>query len=800
MKLSRKTIIIHNARTNNLKIDHLEIPINAVTLLTGVSGSGKSSLVFETIFARSFLTYSQLLSKVTGSDIAPIRIPQVEIVSNLPVTVALKQKIPSNILKTSIGEFTGINDVLANLFVTMGTIYCPKCKEPVAAWDPVTIANEIIHRYAQGTRFYITAPMRPISHSKIPSTIKQLLREGFVRFILDGKVITADSLEEIGWRKEHEFSVVVDRFIVDEEARSRLVDSCATALRLSECDRVVFVSPDGEQISFSSKPICSCCGQLFPSLSTHIFNIGHPFGQCSNCGATGCEVCHGTKRNPLVFQVLLHDHSFPELLSLPISAVKDWMEKFDLSLKDGLLNPYLEWLKSAHEFHLDYLSLERHLFTLSAGELQKLRLIEFWKNPPVGVLTIFDEPLKFLDTSERVQFKQKIETLIEMGQTVIIVDHHPEALEMANFVVELGPGAGTEGGQVIWSGSVKDYPKGRISLSDTHQTIHMSKRSALKRSKKITLVGVTVHNLNNVSASFPIGLLTYVTGPVGSGKTSLVFDGLVPAIRSEFLKKPIKVKTYKELRSPQFIDSVIPVKEKMAIVMPTERSTVATFLNIFTPIRQFFAQLKEAKQKGLKPSHFSWNTPDGACFRCGGKGFVSNSSSNYLRLSVPCPSCNGRRYRDEVLLVKYKGYSIADVLDMNLGNVSRLFHFIPGIQAVLEMAISTRLSHITMGQPLISLSGGELYKIWMIRQVVFSQSPGKHQVICFDQPTAGLHLIDIGNLIDFWKRLLSSGNTIIVCDSHDSVKNVSDWTIVMGPGNGPHGGNIIYEGPSSEIS
>jgi excinuclease ABC subunit A len=798
MKTFPQTITIRNARTNNLKIDQLEIPLNAVTLVTGVSGSGKSSLVFDTIFTKSLLTYSQLLNKTTGLSISSAKVPQVEIVRNLPVAVALKQKIPLDLLRASVGEFSGISDVLINLFTTMGTIYCPECKEPVACWDPVKIANEITHRYARGTRFYITAPMHPVPHSRIIATIKQLLREGFLRFIVDGKIITADSLEELGWKKEYEFAVVVDRFVVEDDVFNRLVDSCTTALRLSELNKVVFISPDGEQISFSNKPICSHCGQLFPVLSPHMFNLDHPSGRCNNCNASGCDLCRGTGRNPLVLQVLLYDYSFPDLLSLPLNAVKTWMEKFDPVLKDGLLSPYLSWLNSAQEFHLEYLSLNRPLSTLSAGELQKLRLIEFWKNPPVGALSIFDEPLKFLDPDERVRFRERIKALIEMGQTVIIVDHHPEALEMADFVIELGPGAGAEGGKVIWSGTAKRYVAEKASLLQ-HQIGSSKKQTALRKSKKIALIGVTVHNLDNVSVSFPIGKLTYVTGPVASGKTSLVFEALVPALGFEFLKKPLKKKTYKELRSSEAIDAVVTVKEKTALISPTERSTVATFLNIFTPIRQFFAQLKEAKQRGLKPSHFSWNTPEGACSRCGGKGFVSAKSSTYSGFSVLCPSCDGRKYREDVLSVRYKGYSIADVLEMSLGEVFRLFNFIPGIQATLETVRSAKLSHIILGQPLTNLSGGELHRIWMIRQVIFKGSSGKHQVFCFDQPTAGLHVLDIENLVAFWKRLVASGNTVIVCDSHNLIENVSDWIIILGPGSGPYGGKVIYEGSPSEV-
>jgi len=797
MKTFPKTITIRNARTNNLKIDQLEIPLNAVTLVTGVSGSGKSSLVFDTIFAKSLLTYSQLLNKTTGSSLASVKVPQVEIVHNLPVAVALKQKIPPDILRVSVGEFSGINEVLINLFTTMGTIYCPECKEPVECWNPAKIANEITHRYARGTRFYITAPMHPVTHSRIIATIKHLLREGFLRFIVDGKIITADSLDKLGWKKEYEFAVVVDRFVVEDEVFNRLVDSCTTALRLSELNKVVFISPDGEQISFSSKPICSHCGQIFPVLSPNIFNIDQPAGRCSNCNASGCELCRGTGRNPLAFHVLLYDHSFPELLYLPLNVVKEWMEKFDPDLKDGLLSSYLSWLNSTQEFNLDYLSLDRLLYTLSAGELQKLRLIEFWKSPPVGALSIFDEPLKFLDPDERARFRQRVKTLIEMGQTVIIVDHHPEAFEMADFVIELGPGAGAEGGRVIWSGTAKRYVAKKASLLQ-HQIGSEKKQPALRKSKKIVLIGATINNLDNVSVSFPIRKLTYVTGPIASGKTSLVFEALVPALRFEFLRKPFKVKTYKELLSSVAIDAVVTVKEKTALISPTERSTVATFLNIFTPIRQFFTQLKEAKQRGLKSSYFSWNTPEGACPRCGGKGFVSAKGSTYSGFSVICPSCNGRKYREEVLSVRYKGYSIADILEMNLGEVFRFFQFLPGIQAILETVISAKLSHIILGQPLTNLSGGELHRIWMIRQTILKGSSGKHQVFCFDQPTAGLHVLDIENLVVFWKRLVDSGNTVIVCDSHNLIENVSDWIIILGPGSGPYGGKLVYEGPPAD--
>ncbi|MCX7822363.1 MAG: hypothetical protein N2260_02825 [Syntrophobacterales bacterium] len=791
-------LILQNIRTNNLKIPYLQIPLNKVTLVTGVSGSGKSSLVFDTIFAESLLSYGQILSKTVGIYIPPVKTSSVEYIENLPVAVALEQKIPAETLKLSIGEFCGITDLLIDLFVTFGEITCSDCGTPAIAWTPHRIAEEIFKRYPKGTRFYVTAPLGSIPYSQIANLVKELVREGFIRFVIDGKIISFDDIETIGWSKERDFSIVVDRLVLEEAAKDRLIDSCTLAFDMSYIRRspstqnglptkeVVFIFPNGKTISFSDHPLCYQCGKFYQPISKRFFNPLYPEGRCPSCDGLGCTECHNTGRTPTIFNVLLNGQSFPHLLSLPLGDLMEWMEGVNSSLRIGLLPPYIEWLKTIKEFNLDYLSLDRSLLSLSAGELQKVRLIEFWKNPLFGALSIFDEPLKFLDSKERITFSERIRSLIHKGQTVIIVDHNPDAISMAHFIIELGPGSGIEGGKITWIGEAKDYDRfRRFSFS------YDRKRGIANG--KIQLIGAGGNNLKDISVSFPLGALTYVTGPVGSGKTTLVFETLVPALRARFLRKRAHPKPYRELRCLLEISSVTSVREKIAITRPSDRSFVATFLNLLSPIRQFYAQLSEARQRGFRAKHFSWNTPEGACPRCGGKGTVFSKEGS--RVEIPCPHCEGKRYREEVLSVRYKGYSIADVLEMSLGDISKLFSFLYPIKTPLEMARSMNLSHILFGQHLVTLSGGELYRIWMIRQIISLQSSEGHRILCFDYPTSGLHPREIESIVDFWDRLTISGQTVIVCDSYEPIEGICDWVINLGPGSGPEGGFVIYEGP-----
>lgn len=793
-------LIIRNARTNNLKIDYLEIPLKAITLITGVNGSGKSSLVFDTIFARSLIAYSEILEKTTKMNPVSMRIPAVEDIENLPVAVALEQKIPPEILKLSIGEFSGITDLLINLFVTLGKLHCPDCGEPVEIWTPSRIAEEIFRRYPYGTRFYITAPLEPVPHSKLFPTVQELTREGFVRFIIDGKVVTIDDLENVGWRKEHEFSVVIDRFIVEEGTEDRLIDSCSTAFETCNLSgqkfqrKILFIFPEGDQLLFSDQPVCYRCGKFYDPLSAHIFDSNHPSGRCSRCDASGCSECHGTGRNPIIFNVLLNGKTFPDLFSLPLKDLLEWMESFNSAMKIGLLRSSITWLRSVQDFKIDYLTLERKLSTLSVGELQKLRLTVFWKRPLRGILSIFDEPLKFLDPEERIRLAERLRNLIDMDQTVILVDHHPDALKMADYVIELGPGSGKSGGKVTWKGASEDYDQTKMMIFN-QQILTASKNYTGHKIKKISLKGATGNNLRNVSVSFPVGALTLVTGPVGSGKTSLVFETLVPALKRQFLNKPVKPLPYKELKYAHDIAMVIAVREKMAIAKPSDKSVIATFLNIFTPIRQFYAQLSESKKRGLRIRHFSWNSPEGACSRCNGRGVILAQDKTGSRAEIPCPDCDGKKYKSEVLAVKYKGYSIADVLEMSIDETSRLFHFLPSIQSTLNTAKLLNISHLMMGQPLSTLSGGELHRVWMVRQVVISETTRGHKIFCFDQPTAGLHIKDIESLLYFWRCLVAGGNTVIVCDCNESIAGNFDWIIELGPGSGPKGGDLIYEGP-----
>lgn len=804
-------LLLLNVKTNNLDIPCVKIPLEKITLITGVSGSGKSSLVFDTIFAESLLAYGQVLSKTTGIQIPPVKTPLVKCTENLPVAIALEQKIPVEMLKLSVGEFSGLINLLAVLFSNLAEIICPDCGIPATGWTPHRIAEEIFKNYPQGTRFYVTVPLQPVPHTEIPNMINRLSREGFIRFIIDDKIITLDDVETVGWRKRHDFSVVVDRFVVEDGTKERLIDSCNLAFSVSDAlvrnnafspeefteasaaRKIMLVFPDGKKIFFSESPLCYRCGKFYRPLFHNLFNPVHPEGRCKNCRGSGCIECRNTGFNPFVFKIFLNGYSFPQVFSMSLDELSNWMESFDQSLKNGMLRPYIEWLNTAGEFNLGYLSLSRPLSSLSAGELQKLRLVDFWKKPFVGTLSIFDEPLKFLDVTERSSFAEKIKALVRIfRQTVIMVDHHPDSADMADFVIELGPGTGMDGGKITWSGSADRYRK-HNRLRNCCRTKRKIKKTGTEKNLWIRLIGAGGNNLKDISVSFPVGTLTYVTGPVGSGKTTLVFETLVPALKFRFLNKPARPKPYREIQCSVDIGSVIAIREKMVITKPSEKSVIATFLNILGPVRQFYAQLGEAKKKGFRPQHFSWSTPEGACSGCGGRGTVKMSTNTGSE--IICPYCEGKRYREEVLSVRYKGYSIADVLAMNLENVYKLFNFLYPLQTVLEMVRSLNLSHILLGQPLITLSGGELYRIWIIRQLAFSRSlEGKHRIVCFDQPSAGLHIQDIENFVDFLERLVFSEHTVIVCDLHEIFEYISGWIIRLGPGSGPDGGFLIYEG------
>jgi excinuclease ABC subunit A len=741
-----------------------------------------------------------MLGKTTKINPVSIGNPVVEDIENLPVAIALEQQIPPEILRLTIGEFAGINDILISLFVTLGKLHCPDCGEPVEIWTPSRIADEIFKRYPYGTRFYVAAPLGLVPHSKLSQTVQELTREGFIRFIIDGKVVTTDNLESIGWRKEHEFFIVIDRFVVEEGTQDRLADSSNTALETSNrfgerpLRKVLIIFPEGNRLVFSDQPVCYRCGRFYEPLSIHLFDSSHPAGQCPSCNASGCGECHGTGRNPLIFKVLLREKTFPQLSSLPLGHFAQWIESFDSPLKVGLLRSCLTWLKSVHDFRIDYLSLDRKLFTLSAGELQKLRLIELWRQPLTGILSVFDEPLKFLDQEERARLAERLRMLTSMDQTIIIVDHHPDAAKMADHVIELGPGSGKDGGKVTWEGMAEHYDLSRMTVFNPQSPPPLKKQSDPK-SNNITIKGATGHNLKNVSVSFPVKALTLVTGPVGSGKTTLVFETFVPALKRHYLNKPaIKPLPYQDLKCSHDIATIVTIREKMAITKPSERSILATFLNIFTPIRQFYAQLAESKKKGFKIRHFSWNTPEGSCNRCNGRGVIIAHERVGVNPEIPCPICDGKRYRREILTVKYKGYSISDVLQMGLDEASRLFHFLAPIQNILETVKLLNISHLIMGQPLSTLSGGELHRVWIIRQLALSESMRGDKIFCFDQPTAGLHSKDIESLLCFWHRLIANGHTVIVCDSNDSIADSFQWIIALGPGGGPEGGNLMYEG------
>ncbi len=759
-------IIIYNAKTNNLKSLNLQIPLKSITLITGVSGAGKSSLAIDTIFAESHRRYLQSIGK---SFEFPLDVsPDVDYIENLPVSVALKQTIPTTILNLTVGKFTGIEDQLIALFVNKGIIHCPKCQEPIKTFNLQEMAEEVHRTWKKGKRFYVLAPLGIVPHSRIKLILNRIAKDGFVRVLIDGAIKEIENIGSISWKGGHTVSIAVDRLITGEEHYlSRLLDSLKNAINLSKTGEVQVFSEEGEILTFSEKLQCPICKKIYPSITKEIFNKNHPSGICKSCLGKGCEDCEGTGRTPIVRHITFEGVSFIEALVKPLKEIAPWFE--------GVPNLNItRWFKILLDLNLGYLTPSTFLKNLSAGEIQKLRLAQIFKENLSGVLYILDEPFTFLDYREQAMFHNILKTLLSRDNTIIIIDHHPKAFELSDYIIELGPSAGEKGGKICFAGSREDYEK---RIKPRFQPLKTTKREF---SKGIHLKGVTKNNLKAISVFFPFNALTSVRGPVGSGKSSLVFGTLYPALKG----KAPKGSGYESIEVEQRIEEVVAIKENL-LFNGINRSTVSTFINIFTPLREFFATLKESKVKGLSPKDFSYNASQGACPKCRGKGFIEREV---------CSHCGGKRYKEEVLSIKYKGYSISDVLELSLEQALTLFHFLPSVKRTLANAISMGLGHLKIGQSLSTLSEGERARLWLIQKLSLVKPGSPPSLFLFDHPTSGLHPQDRVYLFGFLERLLKDGHTVIVCENDEDILKLSDWVIELGPAGGPEGGYLIYCG------
>ncbi len=922
----KNEIVIKGASEHNLKNVDLTIPRNALVVFTGVSGSGKSSLAFDTLFAEGQRRYMESLSSYARQFLGQMEKPNVDYIEGLSPAISIEQKTASKNPRSTVGTITEIYDYLRLLFARIGKQHCHICGNPVGSQSVDQMIAHIYER-EEGTKFQILAPLvknRKGTHTK---EIEEARNEGFSRIMINGT--TRDLSEEIVLDKKskHTIDVVVDRLVLKAEIRSRLADSIETALRMSGGFIKVDYPDLQESEVLSEKNSCAECGIGFEELSPQSFSFNSPIGMCEHCNGLGilydfdskkivpdenlslwdgavkpwkelkdkthnldyqvvnglaqelgfslktpwkelsedvkqailyghdtnvnvvwnskrgeynfdsgfegvittlkrrlkntsssymrkyylsfmgeevCPHCHGKKLNPKSLAVLIDGRNIDEIVQMSVAKALDYFEDLRLTGNDAqigkeILKEIKERLTFLREVGLHYLNLNRSAPTLSGGEAQRIRLASQIGSGLVGVMYILDEPSIGLHQRDNRSLIRMLQKLKNLGNSVLVVEHDQEMMESSDQIVDFGPMAGCNGGEVVAQGNIEEIMRNPASLTGQYlsgvKVIEVPARKRKKDKRVLKIIGAEQNNLKSIDVDFPVGLFTCVTGVSGGGKSSLVNQIVYPYMANKINRSKYPIGKFKSIKGENYFDKVISIDQSP--IGRTPRSNPATYIKVFDEIRTLFASLPTAKLHGFNAGRFSFNVKGGRCEACGGNG-VNQIEMHFLPdVFVPCSVCHGKRYNEQTLTVKYKDYNIADVLDLEISKALELFANIPSIRTKLQTLIDVGLDYIKLGQSSTTLSGGEAQRIKLAKELS-KISTGK-TLYLLDEPTTGLHFEDINKLLQVLSRLVDMGNTIIVIEHNLDVIAASDYIIDLGPDGGDGGGELVVAGIVEEV-
>ena len=894
---------MHGARQHNLKNIDVSIPRNSLTVFTGLSGSGKSSLAFDTIYAEGQRRYVETLSPYARQFLDQMERPEVDSIEGLSPAISIEQKTTNRSPRSTVGTVTEIYDYLRLLYSAIGVPHCPNCHIEIRQQSSEQILEQVL-AMKQDERIMILAPIVRGRKGEYKKELEKLARQGFVKARIDGELRSLDEDIQLDKRKNHTIDVVVDRLLLKAGVEKRLEASLQTATQLAN-GLVIVAVVDGEEKFFSQKLACPNCGEGVPQLEPRSFSFNSPFGACSTCNGLGSRWSFDPAKivvdpaKPLFdgglgpggnsgsvwnrtdefarrtkipvskpFDKLSKTHQeqlmdggvgFPGILKLLDSLYResqdseflgDWVLSYmspitcadcggkrlkasSLAVKvknttiadftgmsllravkeargwqlaereEQIAGRIREEIQNRLEFllavGLDYLSLDRSAISLSGGEAQRIRLATQIGSKLRGVLYVLDEPSIGLHPRDNDRLLETLTHLRDLGNTVLVVEHDEETIGRADYVVDLGPGAGRLGGYVVAEGTPAQIRKNKKSLTGQYMSGALSIPVPTVRrtgnGKKITVEGATEHNLRNVYVEFPLGTLTVVTGVSGSGKSTLVNDILYRALAREVWGSRAEPGKHEKITGIEEIDKVIEIDQSP--IGRTPRSNPATYTGVFSPIRDLFAMLPESRERGYKPGRFSFNVKGGRCEACQGDG-LKRIEMNFLPdVYVTCDACRGRRYSHETLQAKYKGNSIADVLEATVEQAVGILENIPNIENKLRTLVDVGLGYIHLGQSSTTLSGGEAQRIKLAKELSKRQT-GKTLYI-LDEPTTGLHFEDVRKLLDVLARLVDLGNSVIVIEHNLDVMKCADWIIDLGPEGGDRGGHIIVTGTPEEV-
>jgi len=924
-------LVIRGARQHNLKNISIEIPRNSLTVITGLSGSGKSSLAFDTIYAEGQRRYVESLSAYARQFLDQMERPEVDVIEGLSPSIAIEQKTTTRSPRSTVGTITEIYDYLRVIYASIGVPHCPNCGKPITRQSSEQIVQSILHGEIckPDDRIMILAPIVRGRKGAYRKELEKFAQDGYVRARINGELFPLDDLPVIDKRKNHTIEIVIDRLLVKQGIAARLEQSIATALKLAG-GLVTVAIVGGKEHTFSEKLACPDCGISVPQLEPRSFSFNSPYGACPSCNGLGskydfdpsriitdwsrplfdgglgpgsgsailkrtlelaayahsfnletpfdkfpariqtmllygyppsngrasgentltgkksksekgfrfpgilkflernfeesgsdtyrewmtqymsatlCSACHGKRLRPESLAVKLASWSLADFTALSLGAARPAVDKILAQLterqKEIAARP-LEEVSERIEFllavGLGYLSLDRSAATLSGGEAQRIRLATQIGSRLRGVLYVLDEPSIGLHARDNARLLGSLEHLRNLGNTVLVVEHDEDTIRRADFVVDLGPGAGNAGGYLVAQGKPAQIEATAASLTGQYLSgaakIAVPEKRRSPNGKVIQILGASANNLKEVDVTLPLGLLTVVTGVSGSGKSTLVNDILYRALAQKLYRSSEAPAAHREILGADQIDKVIEIDQ--APIGRTPRSNPATYTGVFAPIRDLFAMLPESRERGYRPGRFSFNVKGGRCEACQGDG-LRRIEMNFLPdVYVMCEVCRGRRYNSETLAVRYKGHSISDLLNLPSSDALKLLENIPQIQQKLSTLVEVGLGYVTLGQSATTLSGGEAQRIKLAREL--SKRQTGRTLYILDEPTTGLHFDDVRKLLDVLQRLVDLGNTVLIIEHHLDVIKQADWIIDLGPEGGEGGGRIVAQGPPELVA
>jgi excinuclease ABC subunit A len=855
-------ISVKGAREHNLKNVDVRIPRDRITVITGLSGSGKSSLAFDTIFAEGQRRFVESLSTYARQFLDQLKKPEVDSIEGLSPSIAIDQKSISTNPRSTVGTVTEVYDYLRLLYARVGIPHCPTHGVPLEGQLPSEIVDDIMKRKA-GSKFLLLAPVARGKKGEFLAEFQRWLKKGFTRARVDGTWIELERATKLVKNKTHDIDLLVDRLVVDPKFLPRLKESLNLALSLAQGlvkieDPETAKSAKETSVTYSIHRSCSICGHTVPDLEPRLFSFNNPRGACSTCNGLGtldfseveqeggwrpggegggktlpqtkyyfknkkvdddddeeeqgideysirvCPDCHGTRLNPNARCVLLEGKNIVELSEMPSGDLFRWMGSLSLNERQKLIG---EKILKQIQFRLEYLakvgagylSLSRPTRTLSGGEAQRIRLATQVGSGLVGVLYVLDEPSIGLHPRDHHRLLEMIREIRDRGNTVLMVEHDEETIRLADHLIDMGPRAGRLGGRILAEGTPSDVTDNPESVTGQYlsgnKKIAVPKQRSQGNGKKLILNHATGNNLKDVSVKIPLGTLTSITGVSGSGKSTLIIDTLYRILAREFYDSSLQPAPHASISGLENLDKVIEINQRP--IGRTPRSVPATYVGLFPMIRDLYCQLPEAKIRGYKPGHFSFNVKGGRCEACQGAGQIRVEMHFLSDVFVKCEVCQGRRYNREILNIKYREKSIADILAMTVEEALEFFVNHKHVHRKLETLHRVGLDYMTLGQSSTTLSGGEAQRVKLSRELS-KRDTGKTLYI-LDEPTTGLHFEDVSKLIDLLQQLVKQGNTVIVIEHHLDVIKCSDHVIDLGPEGGTGGGKIVAEGTPEEI-